>query len=323
MKKIVFFWCIFGVYATIQAQHFYFRFAPGYAATFTKESSSIRNFTQHKLLQTDSTAASIDKANFTTLGGGLMLNGALGYRFSQSFLFELEAQYLYGNPVQGKGVIILDPEDFNRPDIKGAVQVDIRRYSRQVRIMPSITLRTPEFYGVLVPYIKMGLIVPVAGKSVTDVTQKFVIPTEMQTPVLGLQNDSTITLRYETKGKFGVGLNSAIGLAINTGNKMAVFAEVFHQSFAVKADHTTLVKYEENGKDRLSTKTPYETHTEYIDEISSTHNNATYNPSQFQNPVSGAYDITRPGYQKPKQELRPISQFSNIGINLGLRVYLK
>ena len=298
-------------------QRFYVRLHGGYGMPATKEASSIRDFTQIKQLLPDTVAKSIDKVNITTLGGGLQIGGAVGAKLCDNLDFELGVHYLSGANVKGSATVVLDPGDANNPDIKSYVSVTLARNTRQIRVTPSLVVHGNADKK-WVPYARFGLMMPVGGKTITNVSQTFDVPVPMQGPPFYLKDDSVIVQRLETKGRLTLGYQSAIGVQYNI-RKLGVFAEVAHQALSVGADRTQLVQYSENGNDRLSTKTPYERETLYFDELNAQSNNMEYNPGSFQNSF-GDYDPNAPGFQKSKEDLRLVSQFSSIGINLGVRL---
>ncbi len=299
------------------AQRFYVRLHGGFGIPTTHEASSIRDFTQIKYLLPDTVAKSIDMTNITTLGSGLQIGGAVGAKLCDNLDFELGVHYLAGAKVKGNATIVLDPGDANNPEIKSYVSVNLTRNTRQIRVTPSLVVHgnTDKKW---MPYARFGLMLPVGGKTVTDVTQRFDVPVPMQGPPFYLKDDSVIVQQLETKGRLTLGIQSAIGVQYNI-RKLGVFAEVAHQALSVGADHTQLVKYTENGNDRISNKTPYEIETHYTDELNSQSNNMEYNPKAFQN-QNGDYDVNAPGFQKEKEDLRLVSQFSNVGLNVGIRI---
>ncbi len=306
-----------GMHITKAQGRFYIKIHTGYGVPTTKEASSIRDFTQIRHLLPDTISKSIEKTNITTLGSGIQLGGALGIKLSENLDFEFGAHYLMGANIKGNAQLVLDPGDANQPEIKSYVNIGLKRNTRQIRVVPSLVVHGDANKKIM-PYARFGLMIPVGGKTVTNVTQDFDVPTLMQGPPFYLKNDSLIAQRLETKGKLSLGFQSAVGMQYNI-RKIGLFIEVAHQALSVRADKTTLVNYTENGNDRIDTKTVYEKETHYMDEMNSQSNNMEYNPKVFQN-ASGNYDRNAPGFQKPKEEIRLVSQFSNIGVNIGLRL---
>lgn len=308
---------------SVSAQKLYVRAHAGYGISATPESNPVRNSIETKQLGFgDSISKTSETINITSAGGGMQVGGAIGYRITSHFGVELGAHYLQGSPVTAQREVIISTSAApGQPDPQGQVHIDISRQTRQLRLTPSVFVEGGDITNLIVPYARFGLLIPVGGKTTTHVHQHYKIPQELEelTTILGspLRNDSTITTDYATKGKLSFGIQSAVGVTVNVW-KLGIFAELAHQSLAVKADYTEMVSYKQNGKDRMDTQLEYDKRINYVDELNGTSNNMTYNPAAFKN-NTGDYDPSAPGYQKPKDDLRAVSQFSNIGLNLGVK----
>ena len=82
-----------------------------------------------------------------------------------------------------------------------------------------------------------------------------------------------------------------------------------------------MVKHTRYGKDALNLATEYDKHTEYLDKITTANNNIFYNPNAFADPDLNNDDLYEgEGYKKPKQDLRIVGQYSNIGVNIGMQI---
>ena len=113
---------------------------------------------------------------------------------------------------------------------------------------------------------------------------------------------------------------SALGFQLKFGI-IGVFVEVAHQALSIRSEKTDLIKYTRYGKDAMNLLTEYDKHTEYMDKVTTSSNNIVYNPNDFVDPNLNNDDpYEGPGYQKPKQDLRIVGQYSNIGLNIGVQV---
>lgn len=324
MKKVFTTIAVVLIANSLSAQKLYTRINVGYGVSVTPEANLVHDSKEVSHIQSGLTSKTSEGVNFTSAGGGLQFGAALGYKLNPYMDVELGLHYLRGSNISAlKQVEITADPPPGQTDYRGLVNIDITRFTRQIRLAPSLVINGGDGSKRITPYARLGLLVPVGGKTVTTIFQKFTIPSQLETTsaLLGhaLHNDSTISMRYETHGKLSVGLQSALGLTIKAG-PVAIFAEVAHQAFAGKANYTELVKYEESGKDKLASKTPFDKRTNYVDELTNTSNNKDYNPKAFQNPTTNENDPNAAAYQKPKEDVRVISQFSNVGLNVGIKL---
>lgn len=321
MKKTVCILAMIGAVSGLQAQKFYGKVNIGYGIPSAKEASPIRDFVQIRHVIPDTVSKYSETANINGLGGGMQAGGAIGYMITTHIGVELGVHYLSGKVLTAQSELRISPDAPEAPDLYATVKIDLQRYTRQVRLTPSLIVMGGTAENKIRPYGRLGILMPVGGKSVTTVKQAFDVPAQLQTNPLfsTLKDDSTITQVLHTKGKIGLGYQAAVGVNVQLGKNSSLFGEVALQSLSGQAAKTSLVKYEENGKDRLSNKVTYEKEIEYVDQLTTASNNIEYNPENFKNAQTGEYDYSAPGYQKPKQDLRIVSQFSNVGLNIGVR----
>lgn len=308
MKKQLFFALTFAVLAQAEAQKLYVNVYGGYSLPTTKEAFASPNFTQTQYATgTTAILKTSDELVATTLGGGTQFGGAIGYQITDHLAVELGAHYLKGTTQAAHGDVIIDFGD-SLPTRQGHADVDIRRQTQQIRLAPALVIRGGGMFKIMYPYARLGLIVPVGGKTISEVSKHFTYPdTVLMNPLLHYTNDSTVYAQYQTKGQLNLGFQSALGVEFKLG-VVGIFAEIAHQSLSVRADKTDLIKYTRYGKDAMDLLTEYDKHTEYLDKITSKNNNAAYN-------LNGTIDAT-----KPKQDLRVVGQYSNIGLNIGVQV---
>lgn len=319
MKKQLFLALSFAAFMHIQAQKMYVNLYGGYSMPTTKESFASPNFTQIQYATNNNTIQKeSDELIATTLGGGSQVGAAFGYQLTEHFALELGAHYLNGTTQKARGEVFINYGS-SAPTRLSHVDVDIQRKSTQLRLAPAVVIRGGGMFKILYPYARFGLIMPVNGKTISEVNKHFTHP-DTVVMLLHLTNDSSVYSKYETHGQVNIGLQSALGFQVKLGI-FGAFIEVAHQALSIRADKTDLIQYTRYGKDAMSLLPEYEKHTEYLDKVTSTNNNVVYNPDAFIDPNLNNDDpYEGEGYKSPKQDLRVVGQYSNIGVNIGVQV---
>lgn len=319
MKKQVLFALSLAAFMQVEAQKLYVNLHTGYSIPTTRESFASTNFTQTQYATNNNVIQKTsDELVATTLGSGSQFGLALGYQLTEHLALELGAHYLNGTQQSAHGDVTINYGDPS-PTRVSHVDVDIRRKTTQIRVTPSVVIRGGGMFKVLYPYARFGLMMPVGGKTISEVSRHFTHP-DTVTMLLGYTNDSTVYSQYKTKGQVNIGLQSALGVQLKFGI-IGVFVEVAHQALSVRADKSTLLKHTRNGKDATDLLTPYDKSTQFVDKITSESNNIIYNPGAFADPdLSNNDPYEGAGYQKTKEDLRVVGQYSNIGLNIGLQV---
>lgn len=313
MKKTLFLAFSVAALMQLQAQKLYVNLYGGYSVPTTKEAFASTNFTQVQYATNNNT---IQKENdeliATTLGGGMQYGAAIGYQLTDHLALELGTHYLQGSLQKAHGEVAINyGSPRPNPARESHVDVDIQRKTSQVRIAPAVVIRGGGMFKILYPYARFGLIMPVAGKTSSEVTKHFTHP-DTVVMLTGLTNDSTVYSKYETHGKPTIGLQSALGIQLKFA-VVGVFIEVAHQALSIQSDKTDLIAHTRYGKDAMGIMTEYDKHTVYYDKITTQNNNAEYNPNNFSDPQSDAYN-------HPKEALRVVGQYSNIGVNVGVQL---
>ena len=315
MKK--FFLSIVGatfLVAPLSAQ-LYVRASVGYGVPTAKEAFASNNFVQVTNAFTKDVRKISDELIPASLGGGLQVGLLLGYDLNEHVSFELGAQYLNGSAVKARGEITLQYSSLDT----GHVTVDISRKTQQMRVLPSVVIRGGGER--FVPYARFGLVAPVGGKSTTNIDQFFTQPAAFAALY---SSDSLVHRTLETRGTPTIGFTGALGMTIKVAQHLRVFIEIATQSLSIRPKSTTIVEFTGKGRDLLPLQKPYQIETTYLTSINSQNNNIDYNPGAFIDPNTSNPDFyDAPGYQKPKEELAPLVQFSNVGFNFGLKFSLK
>ena len=104
-----------------------------------------------------------------------------------------------------------------------------------------------------------------------------------------------------------IGINGSLGIAYKPLSFLDVFAEINGQYLDVRAKSSTITKWNADGVSQIPARGVYRTQFNYVDQLTSTSNNADYNSNYNPN--------------KPKDDVRPTAPFSNLGLNVGVTFY--
>lgn len=273
MRKIVLMASLLFAGANLNAQGLYGELSVGYGVGAPST-----------LLGSDVTATATtysQKGIYGTLGSGLNITLAPGYMFSKHIGVELGINYFMGNKVVISNATAPGGSDKTTAN------------SSQIRLLPSLVLNTggEKLFG----FTKVGLVVPVAGdtkglREVSTLTPLGAIPTEIQTT---------------NKGNMSVGFRGSVGVGYNLSEKLALSLEVFHTSLSIKAKSRVIDSYTTNGVDQIATAPKYSTETNYVDELTQSSNNSTYN-TNF-SPTSA------------KDELASKTSYNQLGVSVGIK----
>ena len=160
--------------------------------------------------------------------------------------------------------------------------------SSMFRIMPSIILSTE--LGKIHPYAKLGVIVG-SGSHTQTVENNFT-------------NGSTNFTSTKYDGGFAFGYFSGFGANYKLNDKISLFGEIRIISMAYAPNKAEVTESKSNGIDMLPNMTIRDKQTEYSDSYTDD-NNSSSNTSV------------------PRKSTKQSLPFSSIGVNLGIRYYLK
>ncbi len=182
------------------------------------------------------------------LGVGYMFNKYIGldlgvyYTFGKSKLSEVRQE---GLPLELVGAgnqifSILDANIFQR----------YTHRSKQWRLNPAVIVRAGD--GKIAPYAKVGLVIPIAGRTYTDVEgtlRTSEIPTSIAGfPIPGF--DSGVSLKgdveaeAESFGKFSVGFDASLGLDVRVTDMISIFGEVNMTALTILSKETKVKRYD-------------------------------------------------------------------------------
>lgn len=226
------------------------------------------------------------EAIYGTLGGGLNIGIAPGYMINEYIGIELGVNYFVGE----KKVI----SDYSTSLADRYAKTTAN--SNQLRVLPSIFLRTggDKFYA----YAKSSLVIPLVGSTVGVVEESKI---DGMTNKAILERTSTTT-----NGSFTVGFRGALGMGYQITEKIGLNLEVAYTSLSIKPKNRTVDSYTINGNEMIEGFSPYIKDITYVDELNANSNNSSNNPN---------FD-----FDKPKEELATKTNFSQLGVSLGVKI---
>lgn len=157
-----------------------------------------------------------------TLGEGLKINVAGGYKVSDHLALELGVTYQ-----KGTDVVIGRYQD-------PTITEETSAYIDGVLLKPSLVLN-PGFSGIN-PYVRAGLVLTAAGKLYVD--------TKVDVPDgAGAGVDVAVEAQTVVEPNFSVGYGGAIGALIPVNEKISVFAEMEFKNFTIKPKEAEIEKF--------------------------------------------------------------------------------
>ncbi|MGK0390795.1 MAG: hypothetical protein ACI94Y_003555 [Maribacter sp.] len=245
--------------------------------------------------------ANENKSNiYGSYGKGLNATVSVGHKFNDFFGAEMGFSYVLGSKQTTKDFSAANG-NFDKSET----------YTRQFRLKPALIFEAGK--GKIVPFSRLGLVIPVAGASYGE--RESNNPAGLS-PAVPLLYPNAVAFRGESeaKGKFGLGFEGAVGAKFALSDNMAISAELFYTALRVKRksyEVTTAVLLDADGTETnvlalLAIGEIFQ-HTEYKDEINTAEKEAYI--------VASGSDYG--SEESPAWELREDALFNAIGINVG------
>ena len=159
-----------------------------------------------------------------------------------------------------------------------------------VLIMPSVVLQTGG--RKINVYSRIGVALPVAGKFIADY-ERYAFATA---------GSILYSWSYETKTRFALGMQGALGAQVRIAKKIALYVEANGVSLNAYAKTRTMTKYSEDGVDYIAQVSTYDKEVQYD--------------------YTGTRTSPNTSTTVPKQAATFSLAYSNIGIGAGLVVEL-
>lgn len=234
----------------------------------------------------DKTSANIYSSN----GAGVNVGLNVGYMLSEHFGIDIAADYL-----------IISPQKISTTDNTSSTQKVTGSNTisgSQIRVTPSLVVAGGS--GGFTPYGRFGVVLPVAGSTINEVSNVTEVP--------ALSKTYTTKVKTETQGAFSLGFNTAIGAKLALSDKLSVFGELSLTTLSIKAASTKYTEYSSEGfagTTKLEDLPVYQKETVYVDKLTASSNNASYNSS---------YKTTQ-----ANDALAPVANYNTLGINVGVK----
>lgn len=227
-----------------------------------------------------------------SFGEGFRGGATVGYRFNTRLGVEMGINY-YSSADK-----TMAQTDTDKIFISGGRPVYNFKSVGQISafdLAPALVLFLGEQNG-FEPYTKVGVLVPVHG----DLT----IKTNAIAP-------TTVAVYSVDKVKPNptVGFLAALGSSYKLGKNIAAFAELEYRNFTVHGKSKETTEFTVNGQNALAGRTQAQIHTNYVNRLDVSSNNAATNPNGL--------DST-----KPMDELSSYVGISGLGLTLGLKYSL-
>jgi len=186
---------------------------------------------------------------------GLGIGLGVGYMFNKYIGIELGATYTFGkskfSEVKYEELPLGLEGGGSEFSILNAFRSEkYTHQSKQLRVIPAIIVRGGD--GKIAPYAKVGLVVPVMGKTSTTVDGS-VTSTEIPTSIAGISIpgfDSGVSLvgsvdaEAESFGSFSMGFDATLGVDYRISDKISLFGEVNMVALTIKSKETKVLKYD-------------------------------------------------------------------------------
>ena len=224
-----------------------------------------------------STVTATSEANiYASMGQGIPVGLKVGYFFNDNLGVELGMNYFLGSEQTIADVSMTGYT--NNATAK----------SNQIRLLPALVYKTDMgIYG------RFGMVVPVGGSTVVK-----------QTEVMGA---TTTEIEMLASGAMSFGFVGSLGYEYELSDNLKLFGELEYVGLSIKAKSSEVTAYSVNGTDQLAAMPDYAKLTNYVDELTTSSNNANYNPN--------------PDMTKAMDDLADYSGYSAFRINVGVSFY--
>lgn len=186
---------------------------------------------------------------------GLMFGAGVGYMFNEYVGLELGMTYSLGKEK------FSEVQTDHRPlgiQAAGAEFTLLTAYifqeythqSTQLRLIPAVVIRGGN--GRLTPYAKVGMVIPVVGKTKTSVAGKL-SSTEISLPDIpfvplpipdGVSLTGNVSADAESTGKFSLGFDATLGMDYEITDMISVFGELNLVALTIKSKETKVTRYD-------------------------------------------------------------------------------
>ena len=242
------------------------------------------------------------KATHGSYASGFNISARFGYMINPYFGVDLGISYLHSATISCDQIRLI-------PYVLGNhyLNANIATNTSGLSLMPSLTITGAKPGFKVYPYARVGITLPVWGVVFHNINIQVdpqIYPLLTNSPFfLGTNNQIVL----KTQGTVSIGINGSLGIAYKPLSFLDIFAEINGQYLDVRAKSSVVTKWDADGVNKIPARGIYRTQFNYVDQLTSTSNNADYNSNYNTN--------------KPKDDVRPTAPFSNIGFNVGVTFY--
>lgn len=266
----------------IVAQGIYIRAGSGYGLPVA---SSIigENYTYSFIINDQITdeETSSGEAVSASYGAGANLSFAIGYKFNENLILDLNILYLVGRKFESSYYNYEDDFDYIIYE-----KNTYTSYSRGLFFNPGVIFSAG--FGNLAPYSKIGIIV---GSPRVKEDNNYYTYDDGAT--------SETDINWEYGSGLAIGFQTAVGINWEINEKLDIFSEINFVSMSYYAKEGNIEEYTQDGSNILDQLPYYDSHTVYRKEIDLL---TTYNPDN------------------PRIMTRESRAFSSISAQLGIRL---
>lgn len=216
----------------IYSQGSYAKINAGYGLQMSSQNIDYFSFTNFSI----DTASSTQEQVKTSLGKGLVFEGAVGYLFNKNIGVELDVSYLLGTKTQTNQTLYGSRRNNSLS-------------ANMLRINPSFVVSCG--FEKINPYAKLGLIIGF-GKIFYE---------DDYTSASG----SVVSEIMELSGGIALGLNAGAGIMYHLNEKLSLFGEINMVNLSYSPSRGELTKSTINGTDRLPDLTIAEKEVDFVD----------------------------------------------------------
>ncbi|MFZ4549562.1 MAG: outer membrane beta-barrel protein, partial [Bacteroidales bacterium] len=210
----------------------YAKINAGYGLQMSSQNIDYFSFTNFSI----DTASSTQEQVKTSLGKGLVFEGAVGYLFNKNIGVELDVSYLLGTKTQTNQTLYGSRRNNSLS-------------ANMLRINPSFVVSCG--FEKINPYAKLGLIIGF-GKIFYE---------DDYTSASG----SVVSEIMELSGGIALGLNAGAGIMYHLNEKLSLFGEINMVNLSYSPSRGELTKSTINGTDRLPDLTIAEKEVDFVD----------------------------------------------------------
>ncbi len=283
MKKIFTLLAATIILGTSYGQGLYVKIGGGYALPMGSQSlmepTNITQVTGNTTVVT--TTTSVVKGSY---GAGIVINGAVGYKFSPFIGIDLNLFYQLGKEYEGTTT--------TQAGITTGTLVQTKK-SSGFFVAPTVMFMAGT--EKVRPYALVGVI-----------TGKINLEDESNVHIDNRDIPLDYTLVEETKGDLAFGFRGGVGVDINLSSNLSLYAEGIFNSISYYPKESEYTKATMDGDDFLADFSEREKKTVYVDEITVTtvDGESTANPNE------------------PGQRLRAPLPLSSLSVSIGLKIKL-